>query len=120
MCCPGDVIKRRLCGLGAFAHGNIPGHTDPDLFFLKPLGRPHDMNNTAIFAQVAVLMVGGGDAGVDAFDQRPAGSAIVGVHHLKGRAANHFVRSITENPFTGGADRQKTTLYINHTDDVEQ
>ncbi len=116
----GDRIQRRLHGLGLLGGGNVARHGHAQLVGFGPACRPHNMDDLAILAQVAVFKARIGLAVHDGPGCHQRAFAVGRRHQVDHLHADHFLRAVAENALARGADKHKAPARIDHADGIHQ
>lgn len=115
-----DGVGRRLHRLGVLAPGDVARDGDAQLVVFGPARRPHDVDDLAVLAHVAVLEMKLGIAGHDAAGRLQGQFPVIRVHQFDHRPAEHFFGRVAEDALEGGADVNIAAFPVYHADGVEQ
>ena len=116
----GNRVQRNLHRLGMPARGDVAGHGDSQLVFFRPARGPHDGDQLAVLAHIAVFEMQLRVAVHDAPGRGQRALAVDRRHEVDHRPANQFLRRITENALAGSADENEAPVDVDRADRVEQ
>ncbi|MNN64054.1 hypothetical protein D3C81_1794740 [compost metagenome] len=116
----GNGVQRGLLCLRLFQQGNVARHRHAQLVGGGPAGRPHDVRQAAILAQVAVFKMRLRMAIHDGTRGGQGAGAVGGSDQVEHLLADHFLLRVAEDAFAGGADEDEAPVHVHHAHGVEQ
>ncbi len=116
----GNLQQRGLHRLGALKFGDVVGHRNAHALVLGPARRPLDVDHAAVLADIAVAEMQLGLAVHDLARRLQGALAVVRVHQVDQRFAQHLGGAVAEDALVAGIDIQVASLRIDHADRVEQ
>ncbi|MNH17896.1 hypothetical protein D3C79_775830 [compost metagenome] len=100
--------------LGLAEGGHVPRDTDARLHLIRPEGRPEDVHDTAILADVTVAEIDVGMPVHDPDDGGPCHQQVVRMDVVGDRGADQLDGPVTEQGFTGITDKDNLVVPIDH------